>query len=73
MHLDPVSGQIEERMIGCDYNGWNDLPEDEREWLDQFPELSRSAESLDAQRSPGVAPGYVSVGGLSGSTAGTKS
>jgi hypothetical protein len=29
----------------CDYNGWNDMPEDEREWVDQYrdtaSELSR--------------------------------
>lgn len=42
-------------MIGCDYNGWNDVPEDEREWMDQYPELSSSAESLDSERSPGAA------------------
>jgi hypothetical protein len=23
----------------CDYNGWNDAPEDEREWFDQHPEI----------------------------------
>jgi hypothetical protein len=25
-------------VLSCDYNGWNDAPEDEREWLDQFRE-----------------------------------
>jgi hypothetical protein len=25
----------------CDYNGWNDAPEDEREWFDQHPEIWR--------------------------------
>jgi hypothetical protein len=23
----------------CDYNGWNDAPEDEREWFDEHPEV----------------------------------
>lgn len=23
----------------CDYNGWNDAPEEEREWFDQHPEV----------------------------------
>jgi hypothetical protein len=26
-------------MMTCDYNGWNDAPEDEREWFDQHPEI----------------------------------
>jgi hypothetical protein len=26
-------------MLSCDYNGWNDAPEDEREWFDQHPEI----------------------------------
>lgn len=26
-------------MTTCDYNGWNDVPEDEREWFDQHPEI----------------------------------
>ena len=26
-------------MMSCDYNGWNDAPEDEREWFDQHPEI----------------------------------
>lgn len=32
-------------VLSCDYNGWNDMPEDEREWVDQYrdtgSELSR--------------------------------
>lgn len=28
-------------MTTCDYNGWNDAPEDEREWFDQHPEIWR--------------------------------
>ena len=26
-------------MMSCDYTGWNDAPEDEREWFDQHPEI----------------------------------
>lgn len=26
-------------VLTCDYNGWNDAPEDEREWFDQHPEI----------------------------------
>jgi hypothetical protein len=26
-------------VVTCDYNGWNDAPEDEREWFDQHPEI----------------------------------
>ncbi len=26
-------------MLSCDYNGWNDAPEEEREWFDQHPEI----------------------------------
>jgi hypothetical protein len=26
-------------MMTCDYNGWNDAPEDEREWFDAHPEI----------------------------------
>ena len=29
----------DEPMIGCDYNGWTDVPEDEREWFDEHPEV----------------------------------
>jgi hypothetical protein len=25
--------------MSCDYNGWCDAPEDEREWFDQHPEI----------------------------------
>lgn len=28
-------------MMTCDYNGWNDAPEEEREWFDQHPEIWR--------------------------------
>jgi hypothetical protein len=26
-------------VLSCDYNGWCDAPEDEREWFDQHPEI----------------------------------
>lgn len=26
-------------MVTCDYNGWNDAPEEEREWFDEHPEV----------------------------------
>jgi hypothetical protein len=26
-------------VMTCDYNGWNDAPEDEREWFDQHQEI----------------------------------
>ena len=26
-------------MLSCDYNGWNDAPEEEREWFDEHPEI----------------------------------
>jgi hypothetical protein len=26
-------------MMSCDYNGWNDAPEEEREWFDEHPEI----------------------------------
>jgi hypothetical protein len=28
-----------EGPMTCDYNGWNDAPEEEREWFDQHPEI----------------------------------
>jgi hypothetical protein len=28
-----------ETVLTCDYNGWNDAPEEEREWFDQHPEI----------------------------------
>jgi len=27
------------QVVTCDYNGWNDAPEEEREWFDQHPEI----------------------------------
>jgi hypothetical protein len=39
-------------MISCDYNGWNDAPEEERECLDQYSELSVGAEALHVPASP---------------------
>jgi hypothetical protein len=28
-----------EIVLICDYNGWNDAPEEEREWFDAHPEI----------------------------------
>ena len=28
-----------EIVVTCDYNGWNDAPEEEREWFDEHPEI----------------------------------
>jgi hypothetical protein len=40
----------------CDYNGWNDAPEEEREWFDQHPEiwtgLSREGDMRPIQATP---------------------
>ena len=30
-------------VLTCDYNGWNDAPEDEREWFDEHPEVWNAA------------------------------
>lgn len=35
----------------CDYNGWNDAPEEEREWFDQHPEIW-SGPARDADTRP---------------------
>jgi hypothetical protein len=35
----------------CDYNGWNDAPEDEREWFDQHPEIWEGGYKLAQARS----------------------
>jgi hypothetical protein len=31
--------KAERTEMTCDYNGWNDAPEEEREWFDQHPEI----------------------------------
>ena len=33
----------------CDYNGWNDAPEEEREWFDQHPEIWGPAREADTR------------------------
>lgn len=38
-------------VLTCDYNGWNDAPEDEREWFDEHPE-ERSPSVRDADLRP---------------------
>jgi hypothetical protein len=39
------------KVVSCDYNGWNDAPEEVREWFDEHPEPS--AKSV---RDPQVLP-----------------
>jgi hypothetical protein len=34
-------------VLTCDYNGWNDAPEDEREWFDEHPEVSNPTREPD--------------------------
>jgi hypothetical protein len=36
---DGYERKVEWAVLTCDYNGWNDAPEDEREWFDQHPEI----------------------------------
>ena len=31
--------RTDKAVLTCDYNGWNDAPEEEREWFDQHPEI----------------------------------
>ena len=38
-------------MLTCDYNGWNDAPEEEREWFDEHPEVW-NAPSRDSEVRP---------------------
>jgi hypothetical protein len=51
----------------CDYNGWNDAPEDEREWFDQHPEIWDSAgreHEVRTYRFPRVRPSPKFQGGM---------
>jgi hypothetical protein len=41
LDLGASGGEYEDDMIGCDYNGWTDLPEEEREALDAYSEGSK--------------------------------
>ena len=34
-----MARKAERTKMTCDYNGWNDAPEEEREWFDQHPEI----------------------------------
>lgn len=43
-------------MISCDYNGWTDAPEAEREWFDQHPEIWEGASPERRQRPRAVTP-----------------
>jgi hypothetical protein len=38
-------------VLTCDYNGWNDAPEEEREWFDEHPE-DRSGSIRDSDIRP---------------------
>ena len=54
-------------MMTCDYNGWNDAPEDEREWFDQHPEIwgePAPEPVLRPRRGAPRLPGGRSRGGL---------
>jgi hypothetical protein len=42
----------------CDYNGWNDAPEDEREWFDQHPEIWAGPGEMD-KRPARVVPKHI--------------
>ena len=37
-------------MLSCDYNGWNDMPEEERESMEDYLGSSRLAIGLAASR-----------------------
>ena len=42
--LDPLNSERRGKrkagsVVTCDYNGWTDAPEEEREWFDQHPEI----------------------------------
>jgi hypothetical protein len=43
-------------VLTCDYNGWNDAPEDEREWFDQHPEIWDAATREQETRPTPTAP-----------------
>jgi hypothetical protein len=38
-------------VLTCDYNGWNDAPEEEREWFDEHPDVW-SPSTRDAEVRP---------------------
>lgn len=38
--------------MSCDYNGWNDAPEEEREWFDQHPEIWEASRTEVRSRVP---------------------
>ncbi len=39
-------------MLTCDYNGWNDAPEEEREWFDEHPEVWNPSTTRDTDVRP---------------------
>ncbi|MBA4159946.1 MAG: hypothetical protein H0X65_21125 [Gemmatimonadetes bacterium] len=54
-------------VVTCDYNGWNDAPEEEREWFDAHPEIwAGSVRSADIRpiRATPPAPARRSRGGM---------
>jgi len=38
-HGAPRATRKVETVLICDYNGWNDAPEEVREWFDEHPEI----------------------------------
>jgi hypothetical protein len=39
LQVERTTRKAECSVLTCDYNGWNDAPEEEREWFDQHPEI----------------------------------
>jgi hypothetical protein len=37
-------------VLTCDYNGWNDAPEEEREWFDEHSEPWNASSSESEER-----------------------
>ena len=54
----PQARKVEWTVTTCDYNGWNDAPEEEREWFDQHPEIwwgpAREADSRPLRVTPNL-------------------
>ena len=55
-------------VLTCDYNGWNDAPEAEREWFDEHPEVW-SASTRDTDVRPRRATPRVATGRFRGGMA----
>ena len=41
-------------VLTCDYNGWNDAPEEEREWFDEHPEVLLTVDLKPEESMAGV-------------------